>query len=75
MEKKFFAKFIHKNSKRSTSPFIAINMAAIPENLLESELYGYEKGAFTDATAQKIGFFELANGGTLFLDEIGEMFK
>lgn len=71
--KEVFAKFIHKNSKRSTSPFIAINMAAIPENLLESELYGYEKGAFTDATAQKIGFFELANGGTLFLDEIGEM--
>lgn len=71
--KEVFAKFIHKNSKRATKPFIAINMAAIPENLLESELYGYEKGAFTDATAQKIGFFELANGGTLFLDEIGEM--
>lgn len=71
--KEVFAKFIHKNSKRADKPFIAINMAAIPENLLESELYGYEKGAFTDATAQKIGFFELANGGTLFLDEIGEM--
>lgn len=71
--KEVFAKFIHRNSKRADKPFIAINMAAIPENLLESELYGYEKGAFTDATAQKIGFFELANGGTLFLDEIGEM--
>lgn len=71
--KEVFAKFIHKNSKRAKKPFIAINMAAIPENLLESELYGYEKGAFTDATTQKIGFFELANGGTLFLDEIGEM--
>lgn len=71
--KEVFAKFIHRNSKRANKPFIAINMAAIPENLLESELYGYEKGAFTDATAQKTGFFELANGGTLFLDEIGEM--
>lgn len=71
--KEVFAKFIHRNSKRANKPFIAINMAAIPENLLESELYGYEKGAFTDATTQKTGFFELANGGTLFLDEIGEM--
>lgn len=71
--KELFANFIHKNSKRKNEPFMAINMAAIPENLLESELYGYEKGAFTDATSTKKGLFELANGGTLFLDEIGEM--
>ncbi|ANE35440.1 sigma54-dependent response regulator [Campylobacter iguaniorum] len=71
--KELFANFIHKNSKRKDKPFMAINMAAIPENLLESELYGYEKGAFTDATATKKGLFELAEGGTLFLDEIGEM--
>lgn len=71
--KELFAKFIHENSKRSNNSFMAINMAAIPENLLESELYGYEKGAFTDATATKKGLFELADGGTLFLDEIGEM--
>ena len=71
--KELFANFIHKNSKRKNEPFMAINMAAIPENLLESVLYGYEKGAFTDATSTKKGLFELANGGTLFLDEIGEM--
>lgn len=71
--KEVFANFIHKNSKRSEKPFIAINMAAIPDNLIESELFGYEKGAFTDAQAAKPGRFELANGGTLFLDEIGEM--
>nr|WP_321256601.1 sigma-54 dependent transcriptional regulator [Campylobacter sp.] len=71
--KELFARFIHENSPRSSAPFVAINMAAIPENLLESELYGYEKGAFTDATATKKGLFELADGGTLFLDEIGEM--
>ncbi len=71
--KELFANFIHKNSKRQNAPFLAINMAAIPENLLESELYGYEKGAFTDAVATKKGLFELASGGTLFLDEIGEM--
>ncbi|OCS32088.1 AAA family ATPase [Campylobacter fetus subsp. venerealis LMG 6570 = CCUG 33900] len=71
--KELFSKFIHENSKRKNEPFMAINMAAIPENLLESELYGYEKGAFTDATATKKGLFKLANGGTLFLDEIGEM--
>ncbi|TQR61024.1 sigma-54-dependent transcriptional regulator [Campylobacter troglodytis] len=71
--KELFANFIHKNSKRATKPFIAINMAAIPANLIESELFGFEKGAFTDANATKIGLFELANEGTLFLDEIGEM--
>ncbi|WP_348518902.1 sigma-54 dependent transcriptional regulator [Campylobacter sp. CCS1377] len=71
--KEVFANFIHKNSKRSSKPFVAINMAAIPSNLIESELFGFEKGAFTDANATKIGLFELANEGTLFLDEIGEM--
>ena len=71
--KEVFARFIYENSNRSEKPFVAINMAAIPEHLLESELFGYEKGAFTDALNQKPGLFELANGGTLFLDEIGEM--
>ncbi len=71
--KELFAKYIHQNSLRKDKPFVAINMAAIPENLLESELFGYEKGAFTDATASKKGYFELADGGTLFLDEIAEM--
>lgn len=71
--KELFANFIHKNSSRVKGPFVAINMAAIPENLLESELFGYEKGAFTDATTLKKGHFELANGGSLFLDEIAEM--
>ena len=71
--KELFSRYIHENSKRKDKPLMAINMAAIPENLLESELYGYEKGAFTDATTTKKGLFELADGGTLFLDEIGEM--
>jgi two-component system NtrC family response regulator len=71
--KEVFANFIHANSLRSQKPFVAINMAAIPENLIESELFGFEKGAFTDATEAKAGQFELANGGTLFLDEIAEM--
>ena len=71
--KELFAKYIHKNSPRSGGNFVAINMAAIPENLLESELFGYEKGAFTDAVTSKKGHFELAHGGTLFLDEIAEM--
>ncbi len=71
--KEVFASYIHNNSPRSKKPFIAINMAAIPEQLIESELFGFEKGAFTDASEAKIGQFELANGGTLFLDEIGEM--
>ena len=71
--KEVFANYIHKNSPRSKKPFVAINMAAIPENLIESELFGFEKGAFTDASEAKAGQFELANNGTLFLDEIGEM--
>ncbi len=71
--KEVFSRFIHENSKRSQKPFVAINMAAIPSNLIESELFGFEKGAFTDANATKIGLFEMANSGTLFLDEIGEM--
>jgi len=70
--KEEFAKYIHENSNRS-GKFVAVNMSAIPENLIESELFGYEKGAFTDAVKEKPGFFELAQGGTLFLDEIGEM--
>ena len=69
------AKAIHANSLRSKSPFIAVNCAAITESLMESELFGYNKGAFTGATKDKVGFFEAAHGGTLFLDEIGEMPK
>ncbi|MCX7759836.1 MAG: sigma-54 dependent transcriptional regulator [Hydrogenothermaceae bacterium] len=71
--KELFAKGIWKLSKRKDKPFIAINCAAIPENLIESELFGYEKGAFTGAEGQKKGKFEIADGGTIFLDEIGEM--
>jgi len=71
--KEVFASYIHNNSPRAKKPFVAINMAALPDNLIESELFGFEKGAFTDATEAKAGQFELANGGTLFLDEIGEM--
>src|SRR5690625_397526 len=71
--KEVIANYIHQSSDRSKKPFITINCGAIPENLLESELFGYEKGAFTGATGQKRGLFELANEGTLFLDEISEM--
>ncbi|PAB60831.1 hypothetical protein CCE28_03395 [Anaeromicrobium sediminis] len=71
--KELVAKAIHGASKRKEEAFIKVNCAAIPENLLESELFGYEKGAFTGAAKRKIGKFELANGGTLFLDEIGEI--
>ncbi len=71
--KELFARLVHQNSKRKDKDFIAINCAAIPEQLLESELFGYEKGAFTGATAQKKGTLELASGGTLVLDEISEM--
>ncbi len=71
--KDLFAKAIHYHSVRADRPFLAINCAALPENLVESELFGYEKGAFTDARQQKKGMMELADGGTLLLDEIGEM--
>ncbi len=71
--KEVMAKYVHQKSNRSTKPFISINCAAIPENLLESELFGHEKGAFTGAMARRIGKFEEANGGTLLLDEISEM--
>lgn len=71
--KEVFARAIHFNSKRRKHPFIAVNMTAIPKDLVESELFGHEKGAFTGAIAQKKGRFEDANGGTIFLDEIGEM--
>ncbi|HZP16382.1 MAG TPA: sigma 54-interacting transcriptional regulator [Terriglobales bacterium] len=71
--KDLIAKTLHYQSMRQAEPFIAINCAAIPETLLESELFGYEKGAFTDARSQKKGIFELADKGTLFLDEIGEI--
>jgi DNA-binding NtrC family response regulator len=71
--KELLARYIHKLSKRSGDSFIAVNCAAIPDNLLESELFGHEKGAFTGAIERKKGKFELANNGTLLLDEIGEM--
>lgn len=71
--KELLARYIHKNSKRADKPFVAVNCAAIPDNLLESELFGYEKGAFTGAIERRKGKFELANGGTILLDEIGEM--
>ncbi|MCE9508521.1 MAG: sigma-54 dependent transcriptional regulator [Alphaproteobacteria bacterium] len=71
--KEVMSRYIHQKSKRSRGPFISINCAAIPENLLESELFGHEKGAFTGAVARRIGKFEEANGGTLLLDEISEM--
>jgi two-component system NtrC family response regulator len=67
------AQAIHQLSPRASEPFIAVNCAALPENLLESELFGHEKGAFTGADKLKLGRFELAGGGTIFLDEIGEM--
>ena len=71
--KELIAKSLHKNSPRHDMPFIALNMADIPKELVESELFGHEKGAFTGAVDQRIGRFEQANGGTLFLDEIGDM--
>jgi len=71
--KELVAKAVHYNSERKEKPFVPINCGAIPENLLESELFGHEKGSFTGAVQQKAGLFELADGGTLFLDEIGEL--
>jgi len=71
--KDLVAKAIHYDSIRAEKPFVAINCSAIPETLMEAELFGHERGAFTDAKAQKKGLFEIADGGTLFLDEIGEM--
>jgi DNA-binding NtrC family response regulator len=71
--KELIARAIHFNGLRKDNPFITVDCASIPENLLESELFGHEKGAFTDATSQKLGRFELANHGTLFLDEIGNL--
>lgn len=71
--KDLIAQGIHKSSHVSNGPFVSLNCSAIPENLIESELFGYEKGAFTGADQQKIGKFDLANNGTLFLDEIGEL--
>lgn len=71
--KEVIARYIHKKSGRSEKPFISVNCAAIPENLLESELFGHEKGAFTGATSRRLGKFEEADGGTLLLDEISEM--
>jgi transcriptional regulator with PAS, ATPase and Fis domain len=71
--KELIARFVHGNSRRASNPFIAVNCGAIPSDLLESEMFGHERGAFTGAVGSRMGLFQLANGGTIFLDEIGEM--
>ena len=71
--KEMVARFLHRHGRRASGPFVAVNCAAIPDNLLESELFGHERGAFTGAVARRVGKFEEANGGTLLLDEISEM--
>src|SRR5215467_12003504 len=71
--KEVMARYVHSRSNRARGPFISVNCAAIPEQLLESELFGHEKGAFTGAIARRVGKFEEANGGTLLLDEVSEM--
>ena len=71
--KELVARAVHENSQRNGKPFVAINCGAIPVSLIESELFGHEKGAFTDAKASRQGTFEKAHTGTLFLDEIGEL--
>lgn len=71
--KELFARFLHENSSRKKAPFVAVNCASLPEGLLESELFGHEKGSFTGAVSRKLGKFELAQGGTILLDEISEM--
>lgn len=71
--KELFARVVHANSKRADEPFISVNCGAIPENLIESELFGHKKGAFTGASSDRKGYFEAANGGTIFLDEVGEL--
>ncbi len=71
--KELVARTIHRHSTRASRPFIFVNCAALPEPLVEAELFGYRKGAFTDARTDKLGRFQLADGGTLFLDEIGDL--
>ena len=71
--KELVARWLHEKSNRNTAPIVEVNCAAIPSELIESELFGHEKGSFTSAIKQRIGKFEQANGGTLFLDEIGDM--
>lgn len=71
--KEFFPQIIHVSSKRKHGPYFAVNCGAIPEGTIDSELFGHEKGAFTDAKAERKGYFEIADGGTLFLDEVGEL--